>query len=103
MHSESSMSVRWCVTFGLSILCLIGCKDDDVEWERVNGNADSLFVQVTDAAEPAAEPLTIDLTPVIDRDNTLGTARSTQAWVLWEPSTSSRSRCPRTSRSSSSA
>ena len=74
MHSESSMSVRWCVTFGLSVLCLTGCKNDDVEWERVNGNADSLFVQVTDAVEPAAEPLTIDLTPVIDRDNTLGTA-----------------------------
>ena len=74
MRLRSTTSVR-CVTLGFAgVLSLAACNNDEIEWERVNGNGDSLFVQVTPDDDTLGEPITIDLSPVIDRDNTLGTA-----------------------------
>jgi hypothetical protein len=53
---------------------LLGCNKDEVEWERVNGNGDTILVLVTPGTDALGDVITIDLTPVIDRDNTLGTA-----------------------------
>ncbi|MFT4627235.1 MAG: hypothetical protein ACI8PZ_005916 [Myxococcota bacterium] len=65
----------------LSAACLIvlactslsGCNKDEIIWDRVNGTDDTLMVIVTPEGV-LGDAIAIDLTPVLNRSNTLGTA-----------------------------